>query len=86
MSKYIEIKKELLKNEAISDVKVNENKKTIRIIPRQDLSFYTIEEPIEEYIKTEDEETIITINGTDFNIKNADYYNTNIYEIIIKEI
>jgi hypothetical protein len=80
---YQEIKKELLKDENIYDVSVNSNRGVISIKPVQNKSFLTLGEPLANF---ENEDGNYLICNTEFKFKNCDHYNTQIYELEIKEI
>ena len=80
---YQKIKKELLKDSNIFEVNVNSSKGLILIKPVQNKSFFTTDAPIENF---ENENGNYTICGTEFKFKKCNFYNTQIYDLQIKEL
>lgn len=79
---FEKIKEVLLQDVNITDVEVNEKNQLV-IIPNQAKSFYSTYEPIEKYIVNET--NIIEICDESFEVLNVEWFNTQIYEIILKE-
>lgn len=80
---FKEIKKEFLKDENIYDVNINSVRGIITIKPVQNKHFYYLGEPLENF---ENEDGNYTIGNTEFKFKRCDHYNTQIFELEIKEI
>lgn len=83
MENIKEIKKVLLENENIVDVEINEHNQLV-IIPNQSKNFLNTLEPIEKYL-TNDQEDIVKILNKRFEVVNVEWFNTTIYQIVLKE-
>lgn len=84
---YKEIKEELLKLETINEVTYNSTRKMITIIPKQNISFLCYDEIMQDKNNDYVEATgVYSIGGREFRKVNGSNFNTQIYEMTIKEI
>lgn len=87
MKTYKEIKEELLKLETVNEVTYNSTRKTITIIPKQNISFLSYDDIMEDRNNNYIEATgVYSIGGREFRKVNGSNFNTQIYEMTIKEI
>ena len=76
-----EIKKELLKLNTVHNVHYNTRNKTITIIPKQDLSFFSYDDVLNDYVICQG---LYEIKGQWFKKVWGENFNTQIYSMKIK--
>ncbi|WP_039230461.1 hypothetical protein [Clostridium haemolyticum] len=84
MKNIKEIKKVLLDDENIVDVDLDEQNQLV-ITPNLSKSYFNTFEPIEKYL-TSDQGNIVQILDNRFKVVNVEWFNTTIYQIVLKAI
>ena len=79
---YINIKNDLLKDDNIYEVSINSNRGLVNIKTVQNKAFMNIKDPLENFIDGE----LIVICGKEFKLNKYEHFNTQIFELELKEI